>query len=333
MDDLLTLSAVMRARSALDVAAQTALGTSSAKKAAAFTEMAVAIAKATDQQTAVAALQRMSSLHIQKAAAHSTLAEVWGDSDAQALARNFIASTAEPDLLGAISKYARVIDRAAGRVLIASGATGDTTTEGFPKLIRRLDLSVGADLAFTKSTAAVVVSAELLSATGDAGRKLFEGELARAVVRATNTAVVASLLDSNTTQIAAGADPLASLRAGLAAAGPADGFVVAAPPGQVAWLATSEANRGAGIRGGTFVPGVELVAVDDLTTMVVIPASRLAYWDGGIELRPAGHATVDMSDAPGTTGEKVSLWQTNAVGLLCERFWRLAGDTTAVRVG
>ncbi|RZL68766.1 MAG: hypothetical protein EOP77_00130 [Variovorax sp.] len=299
--------------------------------AKAFVDAALSIARASNPEVALGALQRSPSELLTKAAAHSSLDEVWQGSDMRGLALAYIQSVSEPDLLSAIARYARVIPRAANHVLIATGAVGNVIAEGFPKLIKRLDLTLGGDLPFAKSVAAVVVTQELLSATGDAGRRLFETELAKAVVRAANGAVIETLVDSNTTPVAAGADPLASLRAGLMAAGPSSGFVVTAPAGQVAWLATSDSNRGGmSIRGGTFVPGVEIVALDNATTMTVIPADRLAIWDGGMELRPAGHASVDMSDSPTATGSKVSLWQVNAVGLLVERLWRIEGDTTGI---
>lgn len=302
--------------------------------AKAFVDAALSISRALNPEVALGSLQRSQSDLLTKAAAHSTLDAVWQGSDMRELAAAYIASVGEPDLISAISKYARNIPRGVmGRVLIATGATGNIVSEGFPKLIKRLDLTNGPDLPFAKSVAAVVVSQELLAATGDAGRRLFEDELAKAVVRAANAAVLTLLIDSGTTTVAPGADPLASLRAGLVAAGPSSGYVVTAPAGQVAWLATSDSNRGGmGVRGGTFVPGVDVVALDDATTMTVIPADRLAIWDGGLELRPAGHASVDMSDSPTATGSKVSLWQTNSMGLLVERFWRIEGDTSGVVV-
>lgn len=332
MNDPMTLAQIIRAESALAFARETLAGEDHGSRAKSFVELAKAIACASDEGVAITRLQNSRDDAVTKAtSAHVMLDSIWQAGDIRQLVASFIASVGEPDLLSAIARYGRGIPQGAGRVLIATGASGNTTLEGFPKLIRRLNLNVGPSVEFLKSTAAIVVSEELLTVLGKAGSSLFEAELIRAVIRAANAAIVASLVDSGTTQIADGVDPLASLRAGIRAAGPSDGYIVAAPAGDVAWLATHEANSGgAGVRGGTFAPGVELVALDDATAMTVIPASRLTVFDGGLELRPTGHATVDMSDDPQAAGEKVSLWQTNSVGLLVERFWRLDGDTTGV---
>ncbi len=331
-DNVLALAGIMRADSALHAAKQHLIGQGTGPRAKAFVEMAWLTMQERHAQNILGLMQRSSNEHVAKAAsAHATTDELWRDADAQALAQSFIASVGEPDVLTAIGRYARVLPKAASRVLIATGATGNSAAEGFPKLIRRLDLALGPDMPFTKSLAAVVLTQELLIKTDDAGRRLFESELSKAVIRAANDAVILSLIDTATTEVAAGADPLASLRAGLMAAGHSEGYVVSAPAGWVAWLSTHEANRGGmGVRGGTFSPGVEIVALDNASAMHVIPAERLVYWDGGIELRTAGAATVDMADDPQAVGEKVSVWQTNSVGLLVERHWRIEGDTSGV---
>lgn len=326
--DPLSYAALCRAENALATARQHMGATDQHAKAKEFAELARCIARASNPNTA------MSNLHaVHKAASHVTLDDVWQDGDIQQMAQSFIASVGEPDLLQAIGKYARTFTKFYGKALIATGANGDAVAEGFPKLIKTLDFYVGNDLALTKSTGAVVLSQELLAATGEAGRAMFEGELVKAVIRAANATAVASLIDSNTTQVSAGSDPLASLRAGIRAAGASDGYVASMPAADVAWLATTIENKGGmGVRGGTFVPGIEVVALDDATQTVVIPASRLAFIDGGLELRPSSHATVSMSADPEADDEQVSLWQSNLQGILVERRWRLAGDTSGVVV-
>lgn len=328
MNDPLSYAAICRAENALVMARQYMGATDYHAQAKEFTELAKCIARARSEENA------MNFLHAQqKAVAHMTLDEVFADQDFQQKVQSYIASTGEPDILTVIARYGRPIPRFSGRVLIATGATGDSTAEGFPTLIKNLDLNVGVNTDFVKSLAAVVVSQELLSVGGDAGQKLFEAELTRAVIRAANSAVIASLTDSNTITASAGANPLASLRAGIAAAGPSDAYVVAMPAQDVAELSTYAENRGGmGVRGGTFVPGVEVVALDDATQTVVIPASKLAFIDGGLELRPTDAASVNMADSPTSPSQLVSLWQTNCVGLLVARYWRLDGDTSGIVV-
>lgn len=330
--DVIETAYAFRARAALDMLTEGA-ATSHERKAAAFVEAALQIAKARDPMDAMFALQRSKVEAVAKAAGHGTLDAVWGDSGMEELARSFIASIGEPDLLTAIAKYANVLTKATSRVLVASGSTGDTTSEGLPKVVRRLDLTNGPDMVYSKSVALCVVSNELLSATGAAGRALFEAELGKALVRACNVAALAVLIDTSTTHVTAGSNPLESLRAGLLAAGASSGYVVSAPASWVAWLATTAENRGGmSVRGGAFSPGIEIIAMDNETTMTVIPAGRLAIFEGGTELRPAGHATVDMADNPTAPYTPTSLWQTNAYGLLVERHWRIEGDADGVVV-
>lgn len=332
--DPLAFAAICRAENAATNARQYLGGKSPAAIRKTFVEIAATIAKASNKNSALNFLQHSEMETVAKAAtAHTTLSEMWQAPEVQELFAGFIASVPEPDLLAAIAKYATELPKVMGRVLIASGASGNVVAEGFPKLVKNIDLSLGGETEFFKSCAAVVVSSELLGVADDAGRRAFETELTNAVVRACNAAALATLVDSGTTQVSAGTDPLASLRTGIRAAGPSAGYVVTAPAADVAELALSEANRGGmAIRGGTFIPGVEIIAQDDASVMTVIPASRLQYWNGGFELRPTGHATVDMSDTPEAAGEKVSLWQTNCFGLLVERYWRISGDTSGVVV-
>ena len=182
-----------------------------------------------------------------------------------------------------------------------------------------------ADAEPTKSVATVVLSRELLAIGGDAVRKLFETELAAAVTRCANEAILDVLTDSSATFVSGTGDPLQNLRTALRAAPASDSFVVAMPSGQVADLATRVENRGGmSVRGGTFAPGIEVVAIADLNDMVCIPASRCALWLGGVEMRSAEHATVDLRDTPTDPATPTSLWQTGSVGLLIERQWHIA---------
>lgn len=182
-----------------------------------------------------------------------------------------------------------------------------------------------------KAAAIVVLSKELALAAGDAGTDLLNRELTTAVTAATNEAVLSVLADSSSTTTAATGDPLSDLRAGIRAAGPSQGYVVAMSAADCGDLSTrTESIGGMGVRGGTFRPGIEVVAVDDLAATVVIPASRLAITDHGLRLAPASHASVDMRDTPQSPAQQVSLWQTNCLGLLAERLFRIAGDTSGV---
>ena len=198
-------------------------------------------------------------------------------------------------------------------------------------MVKNLNLGLN-DVETKKAAAIIVLTSELARATG--GRALFESELRKAVTRAINQSVLAQLTDADTIEIAGGADTLANLRAGLQAAGPSEGYVVAASTDDVLDLATRIENRGGmGVRGGTFVPGVEVVAIDGTTGMSIIPASHISVRDGGLQVRSAEHATVFMSDTPTSPAEMVSLFQTNSLGLLAERDFFLAHSAPMVIVG
>jgi hypothetical protein len=330
--DLIDREYIRRAQAALGMLDQTPPRANDAK---AFTAVAAEIALARTQAAVIDRLVHSEHMAVAKAATHHGSTDaLWADADMRRIAEAFIASVGEPDLLSLLKQHARALPSGGApvRALIASGATANVIAEGAPKVIRRMDMMI-AEGDLLKAVAAVVVSKELLTLGGEAGRRLFEDELARAVVRSVNAAIAAGLIDSTTTNIAAASDPLASLRAGLLVAGPSAAYIVTAPATWVAWLSTAEANHGgAGVRGGRFADGIELVALDDASSMTIIPADRLAVLDGGLDLRPSDAATVDMADSPQAAGEKVSLWQSNLLGLMVERSWRVEGDVSGVVV-
>jgi hypothetical protein len=289
--------------------------------------------KARDADEGLRHLQSHANSLIAKAAAGTIVpGDMWHDADAQALAAAFVASIAEQSLVDAIVRFARPIPANVGHVLLATGWAAGGVDEGAPKATVLQGLNAD-DAVPLKAAAIVAMSADLARATGDAGRALFERELRAAVIRGGNAAVIDYLIDSSTTTVTGSGDALAKVRQGIAAAGPSDGYVVAAPAGVVADLATRVENRGGmRIRGGTFAPGLEVIAHDDLTGIVVIPASRLAIADYGLRVAPSSEASIDMRDAPESPATMVSLWQTNSVALLGERLFRIGGDTTGVVV-
>lgn len=317
--DPIQFSHMARARTALDRAITDA---SAVENAEAFKAAAWAILKSGAGDT-LTALRNCDNPIVSKAAAHAVLDDEW-DEGAAELARDYLASIAEQSVLDSLKRYGGVLPVQSRRVMIASDAVGDIVAEGDPKPVRRLNLSLG-DVEPTKAVGLVVLTKELADAAGPEGRRLFEAELAASVARASNASILGALVNSGTQSTAGTGDPLADLRAGLQMAGPSHGYVVAMPAGYVVDLATRAENRGGmGVRGGTFVPGVEIVAVDDASAITVVPASRVAIWDGGIELRSAEHASVDMRDTPESPAQAVSLWQSGCLGLILERQWHLA---------
>lgn len=325
MTDPIHAARLALARNSID-----ALIGNQAEKAAAFTDLAWALLRAKQPGSSMKALRECGNPIVEKAAAHALADDVWENGGAD-LAASYLASIAEFSILDSLRKYARVLPTNSRSVMIAADAVGDLVAEGHPKPVKKLSLSVG-EVEPTKAVGLVVLTEELAAAAGPEGRRLFEAELAAAVTRASNASVLSALANSDTITVPGTGDPLADLRAGLQAAGPSHGYVVGMPSGLVADLATRVENRGGmGVRGGTFVPAVEVVAVDDADSITVIPASRIALWDGGLRVSSAEHATVDMRDAPESPATTVSLWQTNCLGLMLERQWHLAqADSVAV---
>ncbi|WP_223496770.1 hypothetical protein [Stenotrophomonas indicatrix] len=325
--DHMQFAAVSRARTALDVAVA---AESEAVRIKAFGDIAYGMLL-NNKANIGDVLRNHPSPLVQKAVAHTMTEEVWQGVDGAALAAAYIGSIAEGSLLDQVLRYGNPLPINLPYVMVASGSSADVIAEGDPKVVKHLNLGL-TDVETKKAAAIIVLTAELARAVG--GRALFESELRKAVTRAINQSVLTQLTDSNTIEISGVADPLANLRAGLKAAGPSEGYVVAASTDDVLDLSTRIENRGGmGVRGGTFVPGVEIVAVDSVTGMNIIPASHVSVRDGGLQVRSAEHATVNMADTPTSPSELVSLFQTNSLGLLAERNFFLAYSSPMVIVG
>ena len=334
MDDL-SRARAFRARDLLNDALEGATAPTANNRdalAKAFSDAAFAVLK--DGRAGVGeAMQRSPNELVRKAGAHVTTDDIWSSGNGDSMATAYIESVAELSLLDSLARHARIIPMNAANVLVAADAVGNVVAEGLPKPVRKIDLST-ADAEPIKSVGMVVLSSELARSIGGEGRRLFERELTEAVARAANGAVLAALIDSNAIGVAGTGDILTDIRAGLRAAPPSTSYVVAAPAGDVADLATRSENKGGmGVRGGTFAPGIEIVAIDGASDVVVIPASRIALWLGRTEIRASGHAAVDMRDTPESPAQLVSLWQTNSLAMLVERHWRLASAEGVVIVG
>jgi len=329
--DALELAAIARAKSAIEVAWSGAGGDDIRTHAKAFAEVAFMIANARKGVDIGELMASSSNPIVQKAAAHVLGDAVWVAPEAAALAAAYVQSIADGSLIDTILPNAIGLSRNLAHVIFASGFTANTVAEGGVKVIRRVPEAL-ASAEVSKATSIVVMSRELANIPG--AQRLFERELRESVSRAMNGAVLNSLLSTSTTEIATTGDALGDLRAGLHASVPSTAYVVAVSTKNVNDLATRAENKGgAGVRGGTFVPGVELVVVDEFIGLAVIPASHIAIEDGGLRVVSAGHASVNMADSPTSPSTQVSLFQTNSIGLLAERQFRIATDANIVVVG
>lgn len=311
--DPFSVSHAVRARSAIDFAIAAAVGPQREKSQAFIRGCHLLLQHAHPDAAAVA----LETNEFTRGASAGT--GDWGDGPGRDLADAFIASLTERSLFDAIARAGWSIPGDTPGGWFASGLIGDAVGEGQPAIVRRPTFPPSGTRR-GKVSALVVLTAELASVEG--AEKFITRELGSAVVRGTNREAVTLLTDTSTTTVALGTDPLAAVRNGLAAAGPAESYVVALPAPMVAQLATyAENSGGMGIRGGTFVPGIEIVALDDTTDGLVVPASRYGTRDWGLTVRRSTAAALNMSDSPSAPSELVSLWQVNARALLASRMF------------
>lgn len=271
---------------------------------------------------------------LQKAAvsALSYHQEPFQDATVRGLMASYIEANAQLSGLDALKIYARPILAGSRHAMTGSGFVADATVEGAPKVVRRPSLTLG-DIEPRKTIALIVATRELMQAGGDEALAMLDSEMSKALIAAINGALFDFFAGSSALSLPATGDALEDLRLATGSAGPSEGFVALVPPGVTADLALrTEALPGFTMNGGEFRPGLHVVTADNATGIMAVPASRTAIYDGGLELRPSGEASVEMSDSPTGSGEMVSLWQCGSVGLLAERQWHIGGDAVAVLV-
>lgn len=323
--DLFQHAALYRARDSIALALGDAADQNIRKKAIAFVEAARLIGLAGTHGEVRPALQATGNATLQKAVAENT--SLWGGS-MRTLAESFIQSISGGDLLSQLARYAKPVPAGQRSVMTASGFSADVTAEGGAKVTKNLSLSIDED-AFKKVAAIVVMTKELLNATDGAALELIRAELASAVLRGSNSAALADLPATST--VATTGSAIGDLRAGLKAAGASNAYVVAASRGIVNELALEPvAGPGFGVGGGDFRPGVSVVAVDEFSGLRIIPASRLAIYNGAPELRASSDGTVNMSTSPAAPSAVVSLFQTGCAGVICERAFNVFGDVSGI---
>ena len=330
MDDLEHAFA-LRAQSALNLlTGQANTAGPTAKKARAFIEIARTMITHRQKDVALNVLRRSTNPLVEKAVAEVIDADgVFAGELAQLLAASYVQSVAQFSLLDQLMRFGRVLPKALRQVMIASDTVGNSVAEGLPKPVRNLNLNVG-DIQPVKSTALIVMTNELARFAGPEGQAMFEAELAKCVTRAVNQGVMDAFSDSGSSTVAAGADALASMRAGLAAAEGSEAYIVAVNVADANYLVTHEANRGMSPRGGEFAPGIHVVTIDGLVGQRVFPASRFAFWDGGLEIKSSDVASLDMRDSLDDPAQMTSLFQTDSTAILAERYWNIVGPTDGV---
>lgn len=327
--DSLQQAMIFRAQGAL----QAAMGDlpTTRKQKAAFLQIARSMALQTKQgmtRQAFEVFRDSDDPLLQKAAvsAMSYNEEPFETETVRGLMRAYVESNAHLSALDALKIHAAPIPAGSRHVLTASGFTADAVAESALKVVRRPSFGLG-DVEPHKTVAMIVLTKEFVMAGGDEALDLLDRELSKAITTAINSAIFDRFNDSNVLSLPTSGDLLEDMRLGMRSAGPSAGYLALVPPGICADLALRpEAGPTFTVSGGEFRPGLHIVTADNATGIMVIPASRLGVYDGGLELRPSGEASVEMSDDPQGAGELVSLWQSGSAGLLAERQWHIGGD-------
>ena len=252
--------------------------------------------------------------------------EPFQDSTVRGLMASYTESIAQLSALDMLKQYATPIPASSRHAMVAAGFVADAATEAALKVVRQPTFNL-LDVELKKTIALIVLTREYLMTGGDEALSMLDSGLRKALIAAINGALFDYFNDSNALSLPTTGDALEDLRLAIRSAGPSEGFVALVPPGVTADLALrTEALPGFSVQGGEFRPGVHICTADNATGIMAVPASRTAIYDGGLELRPSGEASVEMSDSPTGSGEMVSLWQCGSVGLLAERQWHIGGD-------
>lgn len=269
---------------------------------------------------------RVQSLAKALVAANDTT-QGWFGSDGRAIVDSYLSSIKPRSLLDSVMQYATPIPPNLNRLVVATGIAAAEVDEGAGKAVTRAIPTIR-DSDFYKVAGIVILSDELAMSDSGQANRIFARELMNAVIRAGNTSLLSRL---TTTTVATTGTVAGDIEAGLAAAADSEGFVIAVPQAKVRALALGAQGR-MGVNGGEYLPGLHVVPYSG-TSVIVIPASQLAIADGGLVVRSARHASVEMDTSPtGGHAQLVNLWQANLMGILCERWTEIASNANAIEV-
>ena len=262
---------------------------------------------------------------------HTLLNDVWGTTSGKRIAQAYLKTVQHRDLLGTMLTHARNIPEDLRHIVAASGAIASNLAEGQSKPLVRSTLS-GHTLPVYKVAGLAAVSKELMLSTENEARTLFESELENAVVAGSNETLL-SLATPTPVAADVGGDIVADLENALAALPASDTVIVATTAANCRRLAVRSRNA-MSVSGGQFLPGVFVIpCIEDSSSapvMMAFASDRIAVADAGFDVRRASEASVEMTDTPTGSGELVSLWQTNMLGVMVERFFKVHFEDNAV---
>jgi hypothetical protein len=222
-------------------------------------------------------------------------------------------------------------------VTVTSGISGSVKPEGQIKTISQLVLG-SALVEPRKAAGIIVVSAELADRADPAARALFDSELQKAVVAATDSVFLADLVAATTPTASAGAT-LANIVTdlGVLLAAVTNGanskiyFIIGTTNAKKLSLKASSTGAPAfpnfGPNGGDLIPGVTGLVSDQIpsATAIMVAADGVAgsadtvVLDGSSETMLQLDTTPDSPETASTV--PVSLWQHDMRALRAERFF------------
>ncbi len=216
--------------------------------------------------------------------------------------------------------------------IVLSGASAGVVGDGSAKPLGRLQLAAPL-LELRKAAGIIVVSDELAKAGSKTANALIARELRSAVASATNAFFLTTLIEGTSVASfnSSGSDPdaiAADIRTLLGALeyGAGARLYFISSPGVAKTLATLTNAQGFVFPtmtplGGTLC-GVTVLVSDDVgDKLILLDASQIAADQLTMTLKTSEQAAIRMSDDPDAEGNPVSLWQTNSVALLCERWF------------
>ncbi len=257
----------------------------------------------------------------------------WGSElaggDLSAASMEFFNLVAERSIIGRMAGLRRMplLTRA---ISVIGGSTSHWVGGGKPKPISAL-LFGDTLLPPRKVIALTVVTRELLESSDPAAEGVIRNDLIRAVVDALDVAFAdpanAGVADVMPPSITNGVTPSADIQALIRDfSGDLSAAVLLMNPATAVSL-SSATNPNIGARGGELV-GVPVVTARSVAEgdIALVDPTGIALGEGHAAVRVTTEATVEMLDSSlqqdatdGTGTSLVSLWQSNAVGILAER--------------
>jgi hypothetical protein len=216
---------------------------------------------------------------------------------------------------------------------ITTGVSGSVVGERGFKPIGSLVMAQQL-LELKKASAIIVISKETADFPGAA--PLFNSELTRAVVAATDSAFIAALIAATTPTASAGGAAISSdfdtLLSGVATSATSRLFYVASPSNIKSIMAKANTSGAPmfpnlGIAGGELWPGVTAIASDSISSSAALLFDATAIVGNSDALVPgkSEQSTIQMEAAPDSppTGATslLSLWQNDLLALRMERFF------------